>query len=421
MENETYYSLSGQKIIIIDDDENLAKSIKFFFEDHDCNVRIAYNGEEGIKLILNEEADVILVDLNMPKINGYEVITWVSKNFPATPVIAVSGIGNIKDAMQAIKQGAWDFVTKPIMNFEELEIAVLRAFEKAFLIKENNNYRENLERMVIEKTRELQVKSDQLEELVYDLKVAKEKAEASDKLKSEFLGQVSHEIRTPLNAILSFSSLIKDNLNENSSEEFDGYFEVISRAGARLIRTIELILNISDLNANTYTYKEESFDLVSIIEEIIFPLQFRHKEKGLSFNIKCEVNSTEVYLDKFSVYQAISNLIENAYKYTMQGGITIRIYENAGRLVMEISDTGIGISEEFLPKMFDPFSQEEQGLTRKYEGNGLGLTLVKRYCELNDIDLNVSSKKNAGTTFILTFNCSKDKEVNNRDNILLNN
>ena len=88
---------------------------------------------------------------------------------------------------------------------------------------------------------------------------------------------------------------------------------------------------------------------------------------------------------------------------------------------MEISDTGIGISEEFLPKMFDPFSQEEQGMTRKYEGNGLGLTLVKRYCELNRIGLNVASKKNVGTTFILTFVSCMEKEVCRENIILCNN
>jgi len=254
------------------------------------------------------------------------------------------------------------------------------------------------------------LKSKQLESLVEDYKIAKEKAEASDKLKSEFLGQVSHEIRTPLNAILSFTNLIKDNIDEKTPQDFDEYFEVINRAGARLIRTIELILNISDVNANSYNYKKEDFDLVEIIKEINIPLRFKYKNKNIGFNILTETNMTGVSLDKFSVYQALSNLIENAYKYTNQGEIKVRIFEKEDAQVVEISDTGIGISEEFMPRLFDPFSQEDQGFTRKYEGNGLGLTLVKRYCELNGIGLEVNSIKKTGTTFTLTFENSGKKE-----------
>jgi signal transduction histidine kinase len=346
----------------------------------------------------------------MPKISGYEVISYVVKNFPLTPIISVSGVGKIKDAMKAIKQGAWDFITKPIMNFEELEFAVLRAFEKAFLLKGNNNYRDNLELMVADKTMELELKSKQLELLVHDYKIAKERAEASDKLKSEFLGQVSHEIRTPLNAILSFTNLIKDGIEEKTPQDFNEYFEVINRAGARLIRTIELILNISDVNANSYNYKKENFDLVEIINEINIPLRFKYKDKNLAFKTIAKTNRTDVNLDKFSVFQALSNLIENAYKYTNKGEIKVAIFEKEEIQVVEISDTGIGISDEFMPRLFDPFSQEDQGFTRKYEGNGLGLTLVKRYCELNGIRIEVNSIKNTGTTFTLTFENSGKKE-----------
>jgi len=273
---------------------------------------------------------------------------------------------------------------------------------------------------VAEKTKELELKSKQLEFLVCDYKIAKEKAEASDKLKSEFLGQVSHEIRTPLNAILSFTNLIKDNINEETPEDFDQYFDVINRAGARLIRTIDLILNISDVNANSYNYKIEKFDLIDVIKEINIPLRFKYKDKNLGFNILTNTELTEVNLDKFSVFQALSNLIENAYKYTNDGEINVNLVDREGKQILEISDTGIGISEEFLPKLFDPFSQEDHGFTRKYEGNGLGLTLVKRYCELNGIGIEVKSIKNTGTTFTLTFKISEKEEEHFREEYTYN-
>ena len=108
--------------------------------------------------------------------------------------------------------------------------------------------------------------------------------------------------------------------------------------------------------------------------------------------------------DKYSIYQIISNIVDNAIKYTIKGAISIRIDEFDGKLKIEIADTGIGMSEEFLIIKFEPFVQEHQGYSRQFEGNGLGLTLVKGFCKLNNINLVVESEKDKGSKFILIFN-----------------
>jgi len=128
------------------------------------------------------------------------------------------------------------------------------------------------------------------------------------------------------------------------------------------------------------------------------------KEKNISFVLTKKTDDAFVYADEYSVIQIFSNLVDNAIKFTQEGFVKINVGRNlSGKLVVEVKDSGIGISKEYLPKLFTQFSQEEHGYTRKFEGNGLGLALVKKYCDLNKIEITVQSEKGKGTTFTLTF------------------
>jgi signal transduction histidine kinase len=132
--------------------------------------------------------------------------------------------------------------------------------------------------------------------------------------------------------------------------------------------------------------------------------QLSAKQKGLEFIYTCIENDTNVIADEYCITQIFANLIDNAIKYTKKGKVEILLEKNkTGNITVEVKDTGIGISKEFLPRIFGPFTQEEQGYTRTFEGNGLGLALVKRYCELNNIIIEVDSVKNEGSTFRIIF------------------
>ncbi|MEW6195699.1 MAG: PAS domain S-box protein [Bacteroidota bacterium] len=243
--------------------------------------------------------------------------------------------------------------------------------------------------------------------MLHELIEAKEKAERSDRLKSEFLAQVSHEIRTPLNAVLSYSNLLQDDLqerdisDENTKESLAG----IQFAGKRIIRTIDLILNMSELNTGSYEIKPTNINLnKDILNHLTLEFQPLAKEKNIEFNLVKETVDDRVFGDEYSISQIFSNLIDNSIKYTSHGYVKIKLYhDNRYDLVVEIEDSGIGMSKEFMAVMFEPFSQEDQGYSRKFEGNGLGLALVKKYCELNNIKIDVESEKGKGTTFRLTF------------------
>lgn len=238
-----------------------------------------------------------------------------------------------------------------------------------------------------------------------ELVTAKNKAEAADRLKSEFLAQMSHEIRTPVNVILSFTSFIRDAIEHPMDEDTQEGFEAIENASKRLIRTIDSLLNMSQIQLGSF---DVNLQPVSVKEDIIFTLyqEFSSlaKAKGIKLEIVDNNPDALIYGDIYSVSQLFDNLIHNAIKYTEKGKISIIIDKNEqGKTVVKIADTGIGIKEEYIPQLFDAFSQEETGYSRKFEGTGLGLALVKNYCDLNKAEINVTSSKGKGTVFSVTF------------------
>ncbi|AFN74570.1 MmoS [Melioribacter roseus P3M-2] len=184
----------------------------------------------------------------------------------------------------------------------------------------------------------------------------------------------------------------------------EGFFAV-EQASRRIIRTIDLILNVAEIQTNAY---EPIFRDINIKEEIVDNIikeySFYAKDKNLSLIETVNTDNCIVRCDEYSVSQIIANLVDNAIKYTPSGKVEVVLSRNEkGRLVLEVKDTGVGMSEDFLPQLFKPFTQEESGYTRRYEGSGLGLALVKYYCDLNNIDIDVESGKNKGAKFTLTF------------------
>jgi PAS domain S-box-containing protein len=251
------------------------------------------------------------------------------------------------------------------------------------------------------------VKQDTTEQkkILEELIVAKQKAEQSDNLKTEFLAQMSHEIRTPMNAIISFTDFLKDGYFENITQELSDILNSISNSGKRIIRTVELILNASEMQIGTY---QPTFKYINLAENVLEIIQAEHsalaKQKGLELTFKNNLSSAVVYGDTYSINQIFVNLINNAVKYTEAGKIEILIDKNKeNHMFVTVSDSGIGITEEYLPHIFEPFMQEERGYSRRFEGNGLGLSLVKKYCDLNGITISVDSKKGIGSKFTVTF------------------
>jgi len=235
-----------------------------------------------------------------------------------------------------------------------------------------------------------------------DLLLQKEKAEQSNRLKDAFIASISHEIRTPLNAILGFISIIEDEASDRFSKEEQVYFQRINQSGQRLTRTVDEILNYSRLlvkDVNLYAVRIELSGLITGLIEESKAAHMNHRAEILFEN---SVGTQTVFLDDFCIRNSISNLLDNALKYTETGSVTVGMHHNAeGRVCISIADTGIGMSEEFLSKIFEPYSQEATGFSRRYEGVGLGLSIVKQLCDMMGAEISVTSTKGIGSTFTI--------------------
>jgi signal transduction histidine kinase len=235
-----------------------------------------------------------------------------------------------------------------------------------------------------------------------EIKIQKEKAEESDRIKSEFLAQVSHEIRTPLQVMLNHTSLLKDRCKNN--EELMDSFSTIDSSGIRLIRTIDSILNMSQIQAGALEVHPKKLDLSMLVKKITE--EFRPHADAKNLELKYTMNSvdTTAVVDEYTISHLVQNLIDNAIKYTNKGTVNVSVARNReGKLYLEVKDTGIGISENYQKNLFSPFSQEDSGYTRKFDGAGLGLSLVKNYCELNSAEILVESEKGKGSKFTVVF------------------
>jgi signal transduction histidine kinase len=198
---------------------------------------------------------------------------------------------------------------------------------------------------------------------------------------------------------------MKEELQNQVDEEMYNAFEVIVTEGKRITRTVELILNMSELQTNSYNYHAKRINLLKdVIQKIYNTQKSVAEQKNIIYELTCNDSDTTILADEYSVNQIFSHIIENAIKYTLKGKVEINIKRDPrNNIYVDIIDTGIGISNDYLPMLFTPFSREEKGYTRNFEGNGLGLALVKKYCDLNNAEIKVTSVKGNGSIFRITF------------------
>lgn len=243
-------------------------------------------------------------------------------------------------------------------------------------------------------------------ELNEDLTKAKQEAQRFAMLKSHFLTQMSHEIRTPLNIISGGIQYLKLKTDPIQFEEFPEIFDMLESGNKRITRTIDSIVEMSEIKSGSY---EINFEPIDLENDILQPVIKNYKETALEKKIDLifhkTTNENLISKDKFMLYQIFTEIIDNAIKFTDRGTVLITQSINSeGKLYVSIKDTGVGISKEYLENIFEPFTQEQTGSSRKYEGNGLALALVKKYAELNNLSIIVQSEKNAGTEFTVVFN-----------------
>ena len=239
-----------------------------------------------------------------------------------------------------------------------------------------------------------------------DLREAKTQAEFANRSKSEFLANMSHELRTPLNAIIGFSEMMRlETFGPIGNPRYIEYVGDIHESGTHLLSLINDILDLSKIEAGAFELKEEEVDLAQVVAACRRIIEVRAKEAGLTLDTRLSGKLPKLWSDERAVKQIILNLLSNAVKFTPTGGkVTVRAeIEEDGCFVLSVSDTGIGIDADDIPKVFKPFSQIDGSLSRKHDGTGLGLPLVKSLVDVHGGTIELESELGNGTIITIRF------------------
>jgi len=267
------------------------------------------------------------------------------------------------------------------------------------------------------KNQELQRLNDHLEELVRErtaqLEKAHDEAIQANRIKSQFLANMSHELRTPLNAIIGYSEMLVEEAEELGEPAFAADLEKISKSGKHLLALINDILDISKIEAGKMDVYLETCELGSVLQEVMSTVKPLIESNGNRLETKWE--DAVMTTDVTKLRQILLNLLSNAAKFTREGTIRIegRLMEKnaASGYSIRVADSGIGMTEEQIGKLFQPFTQADSSTTRKYGGTGLGLTITQRFCELLGGDISVESRPGEGSSFTCWLPLGQGGEV----------
>ncbi|MDP2237114.1 MAG: ATP-binding protein [Bacteroidales bacterium] len=279
------------------------------------------------------------------------------------------------------------------------DITERKKTEKALIESEERLQQQNEELQVLNE--ELIVSNSQIKDMNQDLIVAREKAEASDNLKTAFLNNISHEVRTPLNGIVGATILMADRDSTVSDRAEMSY--IIQQSSQRLIRTITQYMDISLLNSGNMPLIINKLNLVSSIKALLDEFGLACQKNNLKFEVNLPVNSPEISInsDKSLIEKVLYHLLDNAVKFTKEGSVVFKLSLQKDFVEFDISDTGIGIDKEFQENIFDHFTQEDSSNLRQFDGSGLGLAICKKICNLLGARISFRSVKGQGTRFIV--------------------
>ena len=376
-------------LLYVDDEESNLRIFRDTFR-RDYEIYTASSAKEGMRILDEVKIDLVLSDQRMPEMSGVEFLKYSLKKYPEPNRILITAYSDLDAIQNAINQAhIFQYIQKP-WSKEKLHKVIENALHIYQLEEENKKQKQELL-----KSKEL------LEQKNRELTLAKEKAEESDRLKTEFLQNLSHEIRTPMNAILGFSEF----LDEASGEERKRYVSIIRNSGKQLLRIIDDILEISRLETRQVQINETEVCLNELLPDHYVYFDLEAKKKDLQLYLKKGLSDEEstVITDKSKLNKIISNLLENALKYTNEGYVEFGYRLNNGKIELYVKDSGKGIKKENQELIFKRFSQEEKSLSKKVGGLGLGLSIVKGNVDLLGGEITVKSEKGKGSVFTVTM------------------
>ena len=369
-------------ILVIEDEPEVRESYIDMFDFLGYKVDVAENGMAGLEKLKNKIYHIVFTDLNMPVMDGLQTLRLIKKNYPDTEVIVITGFATIENAIKAMKQGAFDYITKPV-SFEHVRIVLNRCIQNI------NARREN------QKLKDLNA---QLREL--------------NEIKNKFITLTNHELRTPLAVLKGYFDLLSLELNENPhSENIKEYLSIIQSTLNEMSEMVENMHDLTLLNNYTRLMNKKEYSINQLVLHVYTKMKSLFELRKINFAYRLEPKDPVVMIDPQKMEKAVGELVQNALKYTPEGGkvlLRVKLDLNKNLVYLSVADSGIGIPHDKLELIFEPFYEVQDEMhhsTSKTEfmggGIGVGLSMVKEIVEAHNAELTVESMPDKGSIFTI--------------------
>ena len=367
-----------ERILVIDDEAGIRAGCQRALTPQGYQVKVAASGQEGLAKLRGDGFALVLLDVMMPDVRGIDLLEPILAHDPDVVCIIITGFATVELAVEAMKRGAYDFISKPF-SADNLLLTVEKGLETRRLQKEARR----LQRIEKEARRLSQEKA-MLEEL--------------DRVKSVFMRTTAHELRAPIAAIQSYLTVILQGYA--SLEEQRPMLERAAQRASELLDLVADLLNLARLKELKTEPKKQEASLEEILDDVLSLHTPEAEEKQITLELETRP-CPPVIANPAHIKQLWTNLISNAIKYTPAGGrVAVRLFpEDEGAVVGEVEDTGIGIAKEDLPNLFKEFFRTDQAKALTQHGTGLGLSIVKQIVQRYNGHIRVESELGEGTKF----------------------
>lgn len=386
-------------ILVVDDEPEICQMVALCLKRAGYRINSAGNAADAWRMLESEPYDALVTDVMMPDEDGIQLLGRVHLRWPELPVVLMTGYAQLQMAVNAIKNGAFDFIHKPF-DFEHMCKVMDRAINYTKLQRMEKNYRAELEETVTCRTAELKKAMTELDYARSALLKA-----ATDK--SNFMSTISHEMRTPMNGIVGALELLSE---EGVSGVQAEYLAMARQSADEMLAMINELLTFNQGSGpGGGAARYDLIDLVSLLQGIVSENLPRFSQKGLSLALRIADDvPRKIWIDKEQLARLLEILIGNSLKFTDQGGTVLELSlqepeNDGGFLLCSVTDSGIGIPEGMLERIFEPFVQGDGSFTRRHGGAGLGLSIARQNILLLNGSLWAEHVPSGGSSFKFRF------------------